>query len=90
MRRSRDRRGGGVQTPPAGVGKSRGPAGRGLINPRSAGGAYSAPSRIFAITSELRKIFPRNFQYLIGHQFDTLSENFVKFGWKIFEKMTFQ
>ena len=62
------------------------------LNPRPAGGAYSAPppSRIFAITWELRTISPPNFQYLMGHQFDTLSENFVKFGWQFFEKMTFQ
>ena len=55
------------------------------------GGAYSAPppSRIFAITWELRKISPPNFQYLIGHQFDTLSENVVKFGWKFLRKWRF-
>ena len=54
------------------------------------GGQILPPSRILAITQELRKISPPNFQYLIGHQFDTLSKNFVKFGQKIFEKMTFQ
>ena len=49
------------------------------------GGAHILPpSRIFAIFGELRKISPPNFQYLIGHQFDTLSENFVKFGWIFF------
>ena len=35
MRRSRDRRGGVQTPPPAGRGKSRGPAGRGLINVRT-------------------------------------------------------
>ena len=37
-------------------------------------GAYPAPSRIFAITWKPRKKSTRNFQYLIGHQFDTLSK----------------
>ena len=46
------------------------------FNPRPAGGHILTPSRIFAITSELRKILPQNFQYLIGHQLDTLSEQF--------------
>ena len=36
MRRSRDRRGGGVQPPPSGGGKSRSPSGRGLKSVRSA------------------------------------------------------
>ena len=53
-----------------------------LNRPAPRWGADSAPppSRIFALTWELRKISPPNFQYLMGHQFDTLSENFVKFG----------
>ena len=60
------------------------------FNPRPAGGHILPPSRIFAITLKLRKISPTNFQYLIEYQFDTLSEPFVKFGWEMFKKMTFQ
>ena len=60
-----------------------------LLAPRWEGGIF-CPSQIFAITWKLRKISPPNFQYLIGHQFDTLSENFVKFGLKRFHTMTFQ
>ena len=64
------------------------------FNPRPAGvgGIFCPPpptSRIFAITWEIRKISPPNFQYLIGHQFDTLSENFVKFGWNFLRKWRF-
>ena len=59
------------------------------INLRPDGGHILPPSRIFAITWELCKISPPNFQYLIGHQFDTLSENVVKFGWKILRKWRF-
>ena len=47
---------------------------------RASLGAWSAPSRIFAISWKLGKISTLNFRHLIGHQFDTWSENFVKFG----------
>ena len=54
-------------------------------DPRPAGGGHILPlSRIFAIIWKLRNISPPNFQYLIGHHFYTLPENFVKFGWFFF------
>ena len=44
------------------------------FNPRPAMGDILPLSRIFAITWQIRKISPLNFQYLIGHQFDTMSD----------------
>ena len=76
--------GGGVQTPPSRRWKIQRPI-RALVNPRPAGGHILPPSRIFAITWKLRKISPPSFQYLIGHEFDTLSEKkIVKLGWIFF------
>ena len=50
------------------------PAGGRRLTRASLGKALSAPSRIFAITWKRRKASTPNFQYLIGHQFDTLSK----------------
>ena len=55
--------------------------------PTPPGGSKYYPSRIFAITHELRKLSTQNFQYLLLHQLDRGCAYFGEIRRNILEKM---